>query len=165
MKGRLFRSAVVALTLGAASGCASVTTAGGDELRIGSDRFSAYAEQVFREQNRVAGRLAFALDAEEEGSPRYRALADAEDALLEACTGLNEIAARRRDGRRAGALRGLRAARAAPDCERAAAAAAGVLGPPEAGAAGAEAGGPDAEIGGARAADVDAGSDEPGRRR
>lgn len=110
------------------SGCASVTTAGGKTLRVRSDAFAAYAEGVFREQNRIASRLAFALaDLDETSGPRYDSLTSAEDALLDACAGLNDVAARVRDGRNAGALRGLRAAREAPACERAATAAKAVL--------------------------------------
>ncbi len=112
----------------AAAGCATVTTAGGKRLRVGTDAFAAYAEQVFREQNRVASRLAFAMaDIEDDQSARYRNLAAAEDRLLDACAGLNEIAARRRDGERTGALRGLHAAEKAPACDRAAQAAAAAL--------------------------------------
>jgi hypothetical protein len=111
-----------------ASACATVTTAGGEQLRISSDRFAMYAERVFREQNRVASMLAFALaDAKDPDGPGSRALADAEDDLLDACAGLNEVAARRRDGERPGVRRGLRAAREAPGCERATAAAEAAL--------------------------------------
>lgn len=121
------RVVVLSLLVLSAGGCA-VTTAGGTRLRVGSDAFSAYAERVFREQNRVASRLAFALaDAERADGPRYRALEDAEDDLLDACMDLNDVAARRRDRQRPGALRGLRAAREAPACERATAAAAALL--------------------------------------
>jgi hypothetical protein len=119
---------ILALSVAAAAGCATVTTGHGERLRISSDEFAAYAERVFREQNRVASDLAFALaDAEDEDGPKYRALAAAEDALLDACAGLNEVAARRRDGERPGALRGLRAAREAPGCERATTAAEAAL--------------------------------------
>ena len=108
-------------------GCAAVTTADGDRLPVRSERFAAYVEGVFREQNRVATELAFGLEDASAGSARFDALAAAEDALLSACAGLNELAAARRDGEDAGGLRGLRAARQAPECERAAAAAAAVL--------------------------------------
>jgi hypothetical protein len=125
---KAFRRLALTLTLLLTAGCATVTTAGGEDLRISSDRFAAYAERVFREQNRVASMLAFALvDVEDEDGPAARALSAAEDDLLDACAGLNEVAARRRDGERPGVLRGLRAARGAPDCERATAAAAAVL--------------------------------------
>lgn len=123
-----FRQLVVFACAFAVVGCATVTTAGGKRLRIGTDAFAAYAERVFREQNRVASRLAFAMaDIADDDSARYRSLAAAEDRLLDACAGLNEIAARRRDGERPGALRGLHAAEKAPACDRAAQAAAAAL--------------------------------------
>lgn len=125
---KAIRWLIATSTMLLATGCATVTTAGGEDLRISSDRFAMYAERVFREQNRVASMLAFALaDAEDTDGPAPRALADAEDDLLDACAGLNEVAARRRDGERPGVLRGWRAAREAPGCERATAAAEAAL--------------------------------------
>lgn len=125
---KAFRWLAAMSTLLFAAGCATITTAGGEDLRISSDAFAMYAERVFRDQNRVASMLAFALaDAEDPDGPRARALSAAEDALLDACAGLNEVAARRRDGERPGVVRGWRAARAAPDCEHATAAAEAAL--------------------------------------
>ena len=46
----------------ALSGCASVVTADGERLALTSAAFRAYVERVFREQNRLADELAFALD-------------------------------------------------------------------------------------------------------
>jgi hypothetical protein len=100
------------------AGCA-VTSADGQRLRPGSSEFRAYVEQVFREQNQVASDLAFALEAASAGVPPED-LAAAEDALLMACAGLNELAALRRDEQRLGPRRGLKAARTAADCEIAA---------------------------------------------
>ncbi|HEX6996639.1 MAG TPA: hypothetical protein VF322_00760 [Gammaproteobacteria bacterium] len=112
----------------AAAGCATVTTASGERLEVASDEFRDYAERVFREQNRVATDLAFAIeDAQTRGSDAPEALLRAEERLLEACAGLNELAARRRDQRRVGARRGLAAARQAPECEAAARDAAALL--------------------------------------
>lgn len=102
------------------TGCAVVTTADGSRLPVASDRFAAYAEQVFREQNRVATALAFALeDAPTTDSEEFAALESAEESLLAACAGLNEVAAARRDGGRSGTRRQLRAAKQAPACEQA----------------------------------------------
>lgn len=100
------------------AGCA-VTSADGERLRPGSSEFRSYVERVFREQNRVASDLAFALEAAPAGSAAAD-LGAAEDALLEACEGLNELAALRRDDQRLGPKRGLQAARTAADCENAA---------------------------------------------
>lgn len=107
------------------AGCA-VTSADGARLRPGSEEFRAYVEQVFRAQNRVASDLAFALEAAPELPPSAD-LAAAEDALLAACAGLNELATLRRDEQRLGLKRGLAAARTAADCETATRAARTVL--------------------------------------
>ena len=71
---------------------------------------------MFREQNRVADELAFELEAP--GPPRAD-LAAAEQELLAACAGVNELATARRDERRLGMRSSVRAARTVPDCERA----------------------------------------------
>ena len=102
-------SAVLAL-----AGCASVTTVDGQRLGLASPDFRAYVERVFREQNRVASDLGFAL--EDRADP---ALTAAEDELLAACAGVNELATLRRDQQRTGVRRGAAAARTVPDCERA----------------------------------------------
>lgn len=120
------------------AGCAPVTTLDGERLPVRSEAFADYVEQVFREQNRVATELAFAL--EDSADPaRLDALETAEDALFAACADLNAMAAARRDGRRMGAFRALAAARQAPECERAAAHARAALDAEDAGAAPAEA--------------------------
>lgn len=125
---RPFVGAALAVSLVVLAGCAAVTTADGSRLPVASDRFAAYAERVFREQNRVATELAFALeDTPGADSTQFAALESAEEALLTACAGLNEVAAARRDGESPGVRRGLRAARQAPVCERATVEAAAVL--------------------------------------
>lgn len=102
-------------------------TPDGRRLRPGSDAFANYVESVFRLQNEAATELALALDTEDPGNTRYEALEDAELDLLRACRGLNELAARRRDGESPGGAGALRRAREAADCERAAIAAAELL--------------------------------------
>lgn len=116
---RLRRSSVL-LALLALSGCAAVSTAGGERMKLQSDEFRAYVERVFREQNRVSGELAFAAEAP---GPARAALAAAEEELLAACAGVNELATARRDQRRLGPARGIRLAQSVPDCERATSAA------------------------------------------
>ncbi len=110
------RPVVVCLFL-SLSGCAAVPTADGPRLRLGSAEFRDYVERVFREQNRVADAVAFALEAPNVQDP---GLADAEQELLAACAGVNELATARRDQRRLGMRTSVRAARSVPDCERAA---------------------------------------------
>jgi hypothetical protein len=100
-------------------GCAAVPTADGERLRLASPEFRTYVERVFREQNRVADALAFALEAPAPQS----ALAAAEQRLLEACAGVNELATARRDETKLGIRASVRAARTVPDCEEAARAA------------------------------------------
>ncbi|HEX6993757.1 MAG TPA: hypothetical protein VF339_06375 [Gammaproteobacteria bacterium] len=111
---------LVAAAAAAVVGCAPVTTLDGERLPVRSDEFAAYVEDVFREQNRVASALAFALEDATDPA-RIDALETAEDALFAACDGLNALAAARRDGERTGPFRSLEAARRAPECERAAA--------------------------------------------
>ncbi len=114
------RAVGVLLVAAAVVGCAPVTTQDGERLPVRSDAFAAYVENVFREQNRVASALAFALE-DETDPERIDALETAEDALFDACAELNALATARRDGDRLGPFRSFAAARRAPDCERAAA--------------------------------------------
>jgi hypothetical protein len=117
-----------ALLLGAmfvCSGCATVATADGQRLSLTSPEFAAYVERVFREQNRVADALAFAL---EDGGAERPGLMEAEQALLAACTGVNELATSRRDGESLGLRRSAANARSVPECERATDAAEQLLG-------------------------------------
>ena len=109
------RSVAVALLL-ILSGCAAVPTADGQRLSLRSAEFREYVERVFREQNRVADAVAFALDAPGEQDAE---LAAAEQQLLAACAGVNELATARRDQQRLGMSDSLGAARSVPDCERA----------------------------------------------
>ena len=88
--------------------------------RVTSSEFRAYVERVFRDQNKVSSDLAFALDdATASGGSAPPALTAAEDALLKACAGLNELATSRRDQADLGVRKSATAARSAPDCERA----------------------------------------------
>src|SRR5688500_10321089 len=96
------------------AGCAAVATVDGQRLKLTSEDFRAYVERVFREQNRVADELAFALEAPRDGRSY---LASAEQRLLEACAGVNELATARRDELRLGLRRNLSAARTVPQCE------------------------------------------------
>ena len=105
----LARPVVVCLFL-SLSGCAAVPTADGQRLRLGSDEFREYVERVFREQNRVADAVAFALDAP---GAQDAELASAEQELLAACAGVNELATARRDQRRLGLRSSGRAATSA----------------------------------------------------
>lgn len=101
---------VVALT-----GCATVLTPEGERLRMRSTAFRDYVEGVFREQNRWATELLIA--QEEAEGDRYDELVRAEDRLLGACAGLNELAAARRDSRSIGPVRRANLARTAAGCE------------------------------------------------
>ena len=98
-------------------GCAGhVMVADGRRIAIRSDEFRSYVDRVFRFQNRLGDELAFAMeDAEDDAQ-----LASVERGLLEACGGLNELAAAQRDGRKLNASTRLSLARSVPDCEQAA---------------------------------------------
>ena len=91
-------------------------TADGQRLSLRSAEFREYVERVFREQNRVADAVAFALDAPGEQDAQ---LAAAEQELLAACAGVNELATARRDQQGLSTRDSLRAARSVPDSERA----------------------------------------------
>jgi hypothetical protein len=110
-----------------AAACTSVTTLEGERLGLASPEFRAYVEGVFREQNRVATELAFALESETLAAADVASLEAADQELLVACEGLNEVAIGRREGSDLGRLRKAAAARRAPQCESAARAAAGLL--------------------------------------
>ena len=85
-------------------------------MSLRSEEFRDYVERVFREQNRVADAVAFALEAP---GAEDRPLEAAEQELLAACAGVNELATARRDQQRLGLRTSLRAARSVPECERA----------------------------------------------
>ncbi len=87
----------------------------GRTLTLNSPELRDYVERVFREQNQAATALAFAQD--EASGNRYETLLQLEDALLEACADLNELAAARRDNRALGLRRQARMATTAPSCE------------------------------------------------
>jgi len=109
------RSALVFLLL-ILLGCAAVPTADGERLSLRSAEFREYVERVFREQNRVADAVAFALEAP---GAQESELAASEQELLAACAGVNELATARRDQQRLGMRSSVRAARSVPECERA----------------------------------------------
>ena len=93
-------------------------------MGLKSDEFADYVESVFRRQNEVASALALELESEDPDSERYGELDAAELRVLNDCVGINELAARQRDGEPLGGLKALRRARQAPECERATVAAA-----------------------------------------
>jgi len=115
---------IASCTLFLLGGCAAVSTADGERLSLTSEGFRAYVERVFREQNRVADELAFALEAP---GAKPGELAAAEQRLLEACAGVNELATARRDDLRLGMRRSSSAARTVPQCEKTTRSVAGTL--------------------------------------
>jgi hypothetical protein len=99
--------------------CVSVTTLDGERLTAPSSEFRAYVEAVFREQNRVATDLAFALESTTDAATQGE-IEMAERDLIAACAALNEVATERRLGSELSRQRQIDAARSAPQCERAA---------------------------------------------
>ena len=98
----------------------AVTTADGRRLGLASSEFRAYVERVFRDQNKVASDLELEVDdATAAGDSAPPELTAAEDALLKACAGVNELATSRRDQEDLGVRKSASAARSAPECERA----------------------------------------------
>jgi hypothetical protein len=115
---------IAGLAAGGLAGCAvGVTSADGTRMGLRSAEFAQYAEGVFRLQNEMLDALAFAL----EDHPDDAALIAAEDNVLDACAGLNDVAVRRQRGEGMRPLRGARAVRTMPECEAAAIAAAELL--------------------------------------
>jgi prephenate dehydrogenase len=96
------------------AGCA-VMTEDGERLSLRSPQFRSYVERIFREQNKVADRFAFAL---EDATDAPAAVTAAEQSLQDACARLNELATARRDERRQSVHERLEAARSVPGCER-----------------------------------------------
>jgi len=119
-----FRRAVLLVAAIVGNACATVATVDGERLALTSPEFAAYVERVFREQNRVADALAFALEDAPGERPDFIA---AEQALLAACAGVNELATARRDDQSLGLRRSSANARSVPACERAAQEAARLL--------------------------------------
>ena len=111
--------AIFLLAIPLFTACAAVTTADGRQVAFGSSEFRSYVETVFREQNKAASDLAFAIEDASSGGAEPPELIAVEDALLRACAGLNELATARRDEQRLGAGRSAAVARKAPECERA----------------------------------------------
>jgi hypothetical protein len=102
-----------------AAGCAAVRSADGTRISVVSGAFPEYVERVFRDQNRVATELAFALDDPALDPARQDALAGLELMLLEACAPLNELAVAQRDGVRLGLRDSVQRGRQASRCETA----------------------------------------------
>lgn len=110
----LLRAAALLVATLVLVGCA-VLTADGERLALTSPEFRAYVERVFREQNRVADRFAFALE-DERNVPGN--VAAAEQSMMDSCAALNELATARRDDRQLTLRQRSAAARSAPMCER-----------------------------------------------
>jgi hypothetical protein len=113
-----YRALPIALTSVLGTACVSVTTLDGERLDAPSSEFRAYVEAVFREQNRVATDLAFALESASDLATRSE-IEIAERELIAACTRLNEIATERRAARELSRQLQIDAARSAPHCEQA----------------------------------------------
>ena len=120
------RALLIPLILVLETACVSVTTLEGKRLTAPSSEFRAYVEAVFREQNRVATDLAFALESAPDAATQGE-IEVAEGELIAACASLNEIATERRLGSELSRQRQIDAARSAPQCERATHAATGTL--------------------------------------
>lgn len=119
------RVALLLIALVAVSSCATVVTVDDARLHVASPEFRVYVERVFREQNRLLNELAFVLEDSPDAAPLLLA---AEEALIDACGGVNALATARRDSVKLGMRRDLQLARSAPACELAARQAAAALG-------------------------------------
>lgn len=103
-RARQRRGAAAIVAAAAVAGCGvTVERPGGEAEHLSVDEFRAYAESVFRRQNAAQDRLIFLLYDLKEADPQAHArLSRAETRMLEACSGLVEVAAERRRGREPG---------------------------------------------------------------
>jgi hypothetical protein len=113
--------------IGCGSGGCAVSSQDGQRMRLKSDAYADYVEQVFQHQSEISTELAFVLADEDPDSPRFARLEDAELDVLDACRGLNELASAQRSGTRPGGFAALKQSRQVPECELAADAAATAL--------------------------------------
>ncbi len=105
------------------AGCAGrIEHPDGHTMALNSDQFRSYVEATFRHQNRVADSLAFALLDRESAAPNnpIHSLETAEEHLIAACAGVNELATAERDGTRLSLLAKRGLARQVADCQKAA---------------------------------------------
>ena len=113
------------LVIAMLGGCASVDVQypDGHRTRMSRAEFKAYAERVFRYQNRIVDRLIRADGAygDEQGEPDAR-LSRAEEAMEEACRPLISLVSAKAEHRALGLSDKLEMPCAAPVCEHAVAA-------------------------------------------
>ena len=98
-------------------GCASVDVqySDGHRTRMSKAQFKAYAERVFRYQNRTVDRL---ISNNERGEPDARLLS-AEEVMEDACRPLVALVSAKAERRALALSDKLEMPRAAPECERA----------------------------------------------
>ncbi len=118
---------VMGITLVACAGV--IERPDGRIMALNSKEFRAYVGAVFRHQNRLADALAFAI-VDGDSESHLQRLENAEQRLISACAGVNELATAERDGAKLGVWRKRRLARQVVDCQIAAGAAEKVLAAP-----------------------------------
>lgn len=111
----MFRITLITLIVATATSCVSTATLRAD------------AEAVFREHNRVAGEIMFVLAELRPDDPNAVALTKADNAMLDACQALNDLAIAHRDQRQTGVTLGLRLPATIDACRETTAAAAVLL--------------------------------------
>ncbi len=116
---RLRCSAVGALLCLLAAGCMTQVTPDGRRLRVDSDEFRDYAQQVFRRHNRALSELMQMQPAAGDEPARVAQLEDAEAEMLRQCENLNQLAVAARDQRSDGPARTVELARSVASCDRA----------------------------------------------
>jgi len=116
------RPGLLAAAVALLSACGVTVERPGVEGRewMSKAEFRAYAERVFRRHNAAENDLMFLLPRLQRAEPeRYGQLLDAEDAMLEACHPLAEVASQRGRGLDIGFFKRLRLPSDVADCERA----------------------------------------------
>lgn len=114
------RAAQWALIIVMLAGCGSVDVRypDGQHKRMRKAEFKAYAERVFRYQNRIVDRLIEADSGADDGQSDTRLLA-AEDAMEEACRALIALVSAKSERRAMALADKLHMPSAVPACERA----------------------------------------------
>ncbi len=94
-------------------------TPDGRRLRVDSDEFRDYAQEVFRRHNHALSELMQMLPAAGDEPARLTQLEDAEAEMLRQCEKLNQLAVAARDQRSDGPARTLDLARSVASCDTA----------------------------------------------
>ncbi len=115
---RLRCRAAVALACLLTAGCMTQVTPDGRRLRVDSDEFRDYAQEVFRRHNHALSELMRIQPVAGDESGRLTQIENAEAEMLRQCEKLNQLAVAARDQRSDGPARTVELARSVASCDR-----------------------------------------------